>query len=181
MNTKIVFTAIVLVLFSSCQQRLSISKKYHSFGWNIALESKQDKIEKSATPPKRKKKETTNSESLTQKQDILEEKLIFSAVKNNKESELFEQLNTNKSFEVLKTKEVSSVTNYESKKVPQFFKNQLIKKAQKQGIKETHESGALKTLGWILIILGLIFILIISILLGFLLCLLGLLFILVGK
>ena len=56
MNTKIVFTAIVLVLFSSCQQRLSISKKYHSFGWNIALESKQEKMEKSAKPPKRKKK-----------------------------------------------------------------------------------------------------------------------------
>ncbi len=181
MNTKIVFTAIVLVLFSSCQQRLSISKKYHSFGWNIALESKQDKMEKSTTPPKRKKKETTNSESLTQKQDVVEEKWIVSAIKNNQESELIEQFKINKSFDVLKTKEVSSVTNYESKKAPQFLKNHLIKKAQKQGIKETHESGALKTLGWILIILGLIFILIISILLGFMLCLLGLLFILVGK
>ncbi len=181
MNTKIVFTAIVLVLFSSCQQRLSISKKYHSFGWNIALESKQEKMEKSAKPPKRKKKETTDSESLTQKQDVVEENWIFSAVKNNQELELFEQLKINKSFDVLKTKEVSSVTNFESKKAPQFLKNQLIKKAQKQGIKETNESGALKTLGWILIILGLIFILIISILLGFMLCLLGLLFILVGK
>jgi Flp pilus assembly protein TadB len=181
MNTKILFIAIILVLVSSCQQRLSISKKYHSFGWNIALESKQEKMKKSAKPPKRKKKETTDSESLTQKQDVVEEKLIFSAVKNNQESELFEQFKINKSFDVLKTKQVSSVTNFESKKAPQFLKNQLIKKAQKQGIKETHESGALKTLGWILIILGLIFILIISILLGFMLCLLGLLFILVGK
>jgi thiol:disulfide interchange protein len=181
MNTKIVFTAIVLVLFSSCQQRLSISKKYHSFGWNIALESKQDKTEKSVTPTKRKKKEQIISESLTQKQDLPEEKPIFSAVKNEQEAELIEQFKINKSFDVLKTKQVSSVTNYESKKTPQFLKNQQIKKAQKQGIKETHESGALKTLGWILIILGLIFILIISILLGFMLCLLGLLFILVGK
>jgi thiol:disulfide interchange protein len=181
MNTKILFIAVILVLVSSCQQRLSISKKYHSFGLNIALESKQDKTEKSVTPTKRKKKETTNLESLTQKHDVLEEKLIFSAVKNNKESELFKQLNTNKSFEVLKTKQVSSVTNNESKKSPQFLKNKLLKKAHKQGVKETNESSALKTLGWILIILGLIFILIISILLGFMLCLLGLLFILVGK
>lgn len=181
MNTKIVFTAIVLILFSSCQQRLSISKKYHSFGWNIALESKQDKIEKSATQAKRKKKETTNSELLTQKQDIVEEKLIFSGIKNEQESEIVEQSVFNKSSSELKTKEVSSVKNYESKKVPQFLKNKLLKKVQKQGVKETNESSALKTLGWILIIIGLIFILIVSILLGFLFCLLGLLFILVGK
>lgn len=58
---------------------------------------------------------------------------------------------------------------FKKQKAPQFLKNQLLKKAQKQGIKETHESGALKTLGWILIVIG------------FLFCLLGLLFILVGK
>ena len=181
MNTKILFIAVILVLVSSCQQRLSISKKYHSFGWNIALESKQDKTEKSVTPTKRKKKEQIISESLTQKQDLPEEKPIFSAVKNEQEALIAEQIIFNKSSENLKTSESISDKTYYSKKAPQYLQNKLLKKAHKQGVKETNESGALKTLGWILIVIGLIFILIVSILLGFLFCLLGLLFILVGK
>jgi len=181
MNTKILFIAVVLVLVSSCQQRLSISKKYHSFGWNIALESKQDKTEKSVTPNKSKKKEQVISESLTQKQDLPEEKPIFSAVKNEQEALIAEQIIFNKSSEKLKTNETISDKSYDSKKAPQYLQNKILKKVQKHKVKDSQESGALKTLGWIFIILGIVFILIVSILLGFVLCLLGLLFILVGK
>lgn len=182
MRKNLLFIAIGLIFFTSCQQRLSITKKYHSFGWNIALESNQKNIPETQIK-KNSKKNPKNKLFEKDKQENLKENQVFSAIINdNNNTDLKTQEFVSQSVEKynsLKGKNIQK-KNIQKKKQT-LVENKILNKIKYKEVKKTNQSGALSTIGWIFIILGIIFILIISIGLGVLFCLLGLLFILVGK
>lgn len=174
---KLAFVLIVVVI-SSCNSRLEITKKYHSFGWNVSLE-KNNKSDQSVVKNKPKQEVIISSNS--------EEPILNKENSLIKRDKLEGKNQINHEIEMVKIPELKignkkhSLTINEN--VNNIYKSKPIHKLEKKLKSEKHGdgSGALRTIGWIFIILGLIFILIISILLGALLCLLGLLFVIAGK
>ena len=70
---------------------------------------------------------------------------------------------------------------YNMKKAAQYSKGATLEHKASIGADDEGGNGALKAIGWIFIILGIIFLFVVSIIVGILLMLLGLLFFVVGK
>ncbi|HEY1047867.1 MAG TPA: hypothetical protein VGF79_15610, partial [Bacteroidia bacterium] len=187
-NKTLLFTALIAILFSSCGS-LSIGTKRYSRGLNISWFSGKDEVKKhSNKDPEKRKTELALKDD---KQSLSEA--------NNVDESAYSELNLTNTQDVIQTKTLQKIEaskkvskNSELKSAKQESRTEtsnksLIKKINKKIEKmspksstETHESSGLDVIGWILIILGLIFLLLVSIALGVILLLLGLLFVVVG-
>jgi hypothetical protein len=187
---KVILVLTVVFLLSSCGS-LSISQKRYSNGLNISwFAGKENKQETKREVVKKKSKEITIiSESTNSTEIVSESNLTTKEEKPFSEPEVSE-LNLNESQENILVKEsketirlFSNSNESNSKNIGKMKRKMLLKNTPKikQLIDSTHESGALKGIGWVFIVIGIIFILLINIILGALLMLLGLVFVLAGS
>jgi hypothetical protein len=179
----------VIVFMSSCGS-LSISQKRYSNGLNISwFSGKDNKQETKKELTKKKTKENTISELSNSTEIVSESELLVNEeITHNDpvvlESNLFEN---HKEILVKERKElpVQSFQSVESssKNIGKMKRKMILKNSPKikQIVESTHQSGALKGIGWVFIVIGILFLLLINIVLGALLMLLGLVFVLAGS
>lgn len=133
-------TIISALLISSCGQKLTVTKKYHSFGWNIAFESdgKNDKKAENEVSKRKAKTVITEINEKTQEAELAKidiekeatQSNSSSAIKSNSnvvaESKIAEVKNTVSTF---KTKDQTANLNVSKKQMKKAVKNILDKKA----------------------------------------------------
>jgi len=130
---------ILALLISSCGQTLTVTKKYHSFGWNIAFEGNGKKGETKETEVSKRKAKTVITEinEKTQEAELtkidIEKEAIqsnsSSAVKSNSnvvvESKIAEVKNT---VSTSKTKDQTANFNVSKKQIKKTTKNKVLDK-----------------------------------------------------
>lgn len=140
MKKNLFLPAIILaLLISSCGQTLTVTKKYHSFGWNIAFEGNGKKGETKETEVSKRKAKTVITEinEKTQEAELakidIEKEAIqsnsSSAVKSNSnvvvESKIADVKNT---VSTLKTKDQTANLNVSKKQIKKAVKNKVLDK-----------------------------------------------------
>lgn len=130
---------IVALLISSCGQTLTVTKKYHSFGWNIAFEGNGKKGETTETEVSKRKAKTViteinekTEEAVLVNNDIQKEAIqsnSSSVVKSNSnvivESKIVEVKN---SVSTSKTNDQTAKLNVSKKQIKKAIKNKVLDK-----------------------------------------------------
>ena len=177
---------VLAILLSSCGS-ISITQKRYSNGLNIAWF--QGKDEPRAEPKKRAAKPAPVAPSTVATTETPAEAPLADINRIEKA----ETLVLNTPVEIPAKMDATVITQKSAVNAPSTLTEKQEKRLEKRlnkvnallkplKVQQTDDgSGALRSIGWVLIILGIIFLLIISILLGALLMLLGLLFVIAGK
>lgn len=177
------------LLISSCGS-ISISQKRYSNGLNISLFAGKDNEKPRTTKVYVKNTETSVASKIDNKVDNIDLDNVDVqdvTIENEVTAQVQEMVTVNPNAQLQVSKEYKVSVKSDKKAIKANFKDlkgkiQKTVRAEKlspTSVDQTHGSG-LATVGWILIILGLIFLLIINIIVGLLIMLVGLLFVING-